>query len=236
MVTLFITSCGRVDLLEKTLDSFFAFNTFRIHRCLIVEDPANQMVFSKCVDLDKKYENKLGFIFNKTKLGQTRSIDLGHSQINTPYVSHCEDDWKFYSGGFIEKQLMLLESRPEVLQAWIRPRLDGIFNIIAPEVFYTTNGVPFRNILPGSFYTFQASENSNNLVENYAGFSFNPGLKRMKDYMRLGSGGYQQFGREHLIDQFYRDLGYRFVSMTINDNDGYVRHTGGSRNCENTVL
>jgi hypothetical protein len=236
MVTLFITSCGRVDLLEKTLDSFFAFNTFRIHRCLIVEDSADQNVFSLCVELNKKYDNKLGFIFNQLKLGQTRSIDLGYSQINTPYVFHCEDDWEFYARGFIEKSLMLLESRPEVLQAWIRPRSDGIFNIIAPEVFYTPNGVPFRNVLPGSFYTWQASENCNNLVENYAGFSFNPGLKRIKDYARLGSGGYQQFGKEHLIDQYYRDLGYRFVSMTTNDSDGYVRHIGGSRHCENTVL
>ena len=45
MANLFIISCGVVNLLEKTLDSFFAFNTFRIHRGLIVENSVDQNVF-----------------------------------------------------------------------------------------------------------------------------------------------------------------------------------------------
>ena len=68
------------------------------------------------------------------------------------------------------------------------------------------------------------------------GFSFNPGLKRMHDYHMLGCGGYARLGREHLIDAFYRDLGFRVVSLSSNDDDGYVRHIGGARHVENTIF
>jgi len=236
MVTFLITSCGRLDLLERTIDSFLKFNQCPIERYIITEDSADPKIYKQCKELNKKYGGMLEFIFNKNKLGQSRTIDQAYSQITTPYVFHCEDDWEFYAGGFIEKSMALLESRPEILQAWIRPKADGILNAINSEVFYTENGIPFRSVVPTSFYTGQVLENGEKeTVINYAGFSYNPGLKRMKDYFKLGSGGYSQFGKEHWVDKYYRDLGYRFVSMTMNDQDGYVKHIGWDRRVENTI-
>ena len=237
MVTFILTSCGRLDLLEKTLHSFFKFNKFPIEKFIITEDSEEPGIEEKCDRLNQLFENKLTFIFNKPKLGQSRSIDLAYSLVETPYIFHCEDDWEFYAGGFIEKSLQLLEERPEVLQAWIRPKSDGILNKIGAEVFYTSVGVPFRTVMPASFYTGKVLENGDKeTVLNYMGFSYNPGLKRTRDYFKLGSGGYTQFGKEHLIDYYYRDLGYRVVSMTMNDQDGYVRHIGWERRVENTIL
>ena len=37
-VSLVITSCGRFDLLKKTLDSFFEKNTYPIKKIIIIED------------------------------------------------------------------------------------------------------------------------------------------------------------------------------------------------------
>ena len=37
-VSLVITSCGRFDLLERTLDSFFEYNTYPIKKVIITED------------------------------------------------------------------------------------------------------------------------------------------------------------------------------------------------------
>lgn len=37
-VTLVITSCGRFDLLKRTLDSFFEKNTYPIKKIIITED------------------------------------------------------------------------------------------------------------------------------------------------------------------------------------------------------
>ena len=41
-VTFVLTSCGRPDLLEKTLDSFLKYNTFVIKNYIITEDSAIQ--------------------------------------------------------------------------------------------------------------------------------------------------------------------------------------------------
>lgn len=151
-ITLVLTSCGRLDLLEKTLDSFFEFNTYPIHQFIITEDSTDQNIFDQCITLNKKYDNKLEFIFNKEKLGQTKSIDLAYSTIKTPYIFHLEDDWEFYKPNFIEDSIKLLESRPDILQAWIRPKSDGILNKIGAKVF-TQDNTSYRKVLPASFYT-----------------------------------------------------------------------------------
>ena len=37
-VTVVITSCGRLDLLDKTLSSFMEFNTYPIEKFIIIDD------------------------------------------------------------------------------------------------------------------------------------------------------------------------------------------------------
>ena len=56
-ITMVLTSCGRNDLLEKTLDSFFKYNTYPIERYIIIEDSADFIVFDECERLNKeKYD------------------------------------------------------------------------------------------------------------------------------------------------------------------------------------
>lgn len=231
-ITLVLTSCGRLDLLEKTLDSFFQFNTYPIHQFIITEDSADQDIFDQCITLNKKYDNKLEFIFNQEKLGQTKSIDLAYSKITTPYIFHLEDDWEFYKPNFIEDSIKLLESRPDILQAWIRPKSDGILNKIGAKVF-TQDNLSYRKVLPASFYTGRIINDQKEVVMNYNGFSFNPGVKRLADYKLINR--YQDYPQEHLVDYFYRDLGYIVVSLSQNDTDGYVKHIGWKRRVEDTV-
>lgn len=236
-ITVVITSCGRIDLLKRTLDSFFKFNTYPIEKILITEDSADQEIFTECDKLNNAYGNKLQFIYNILKIGQTKSIDRAYSMIMTPYVFHCEDDWEFYREGFIEKSLMILKSSPQILQAWIRPKSDGHLNTISKKTFSTNEGVQYRTVFPASFYTGRMLENGEKeLVRDYMGFSFNPGLKRMYDYHILGSKGYQQFKQEHIIDQYYRSLGYVVISLSVDDTDGYVKHIGNNRHVPNTIF
>lgn len=234
-VTFILTSCGRVDLLEKTLDSFLEWNDYPIEKYIITEDSANPIVFEQCERLNhEKYDGKLEFIFNETKLGQTASIDKAYQQVKTPFVFHCEEDWLFYRNGFIQQSIDLLKAYRNILQAWIRPKSDGHVNRIAPLVF-SINGVPFRKVLSSTFYTGRILETGEKeIVSNYNGFSFNPGLKRMEDYKLLGDGGYSKFKQEHLIDYYYRDLGFIVVALGKNDDDGWVKHIGNNRRVKNT--
>ena len=77
-VTFILTSCGRLDLLEQTLNSFLRYNNYPIERYIIVEDSADKDVYAKCIDLNTKYGNIFEFIFNEEKLGQTKSIDKAY--------------------------------------------------------------------------------------------------------------------------------------------------------------
>lgn len=227
-VTVVLTSCGRVDLLEKTLDSFFKYNTYPIQRFIVTEDSADPNVFEECRQLNKKYGNFLEFMFNDKKLGQSKSIDKAYNTVTTKYVFHCEEDWEFYRSGFIEDSIRILSSTSKILQAWIRPKNDRILNKISDKIF-EINGMKVRPVLPASFSTGDKNEDgSPMIVRNYMGFSWNPGLKRMSDY-KLLENGYSGLIREHLVDHWYRDNGFIVVSLSVDDSDGYVKHIGWNR-------
>ena len=236
-VTFVMTACGRPDLMEKTLDTFMQFNTYPIERWIITEDSTDPEVFSQCKTLnDKKYNNKLEFVFNEKKLGQARSIDLAYSMVDTDYVFHCEEDWEFYDDEFIEQSLSILEADETVLQAWIRPKSDRILNDIKEEV-YQIGGIGVRDVLPKSFMVKGALPGGKDLiVRDYMGFSWNPGLKRMSDY-RLLKNGYSGVQSEHMIDSFYRthSNGFKVVSLSESDDQGFVRHIGWGRRADDPI-
>ena len=236
-VTFVMTACGRPDLMEKTLDSFFKFNTYPIERYIITEDSMDKESFAECERLNReKYGNKLEFIFNERKLGQARSIDLAYSKVETEYVFHCEEDWEFYDDEFIEQSLAILEEDEKVLQAWIRPKTDKILNEIKPEVYEIAN-IGVRDVLPKSFIVKGALAGGKDLVvRDYMGFSWNPGLKRMSDY-RLLPKGYSGFEAEHMIDAFYRahQRGFKVVSISEADGEGFVKHIGWGRRADNPI-
>lgn len=237
-VSFVMTACGRPDLMEKTLDSFFKFNKYPIEKYIITEDSMDPEVFEECKRLNaEKYNNQLEFIFNNVKLGQARSIDLAYSKIETEYVFHCEEDWEFYKGEFIEKSLKVLSNDEQVLQAWIRPKSDKILNDISSSIIAKIGGISVRQVLPKSFMVKGGMPNGTDLiVRDYMGFSWNPGLKRMSDY-KLLSKGYSSFKAEHLIDGFYRSHPKKFkvVSISENDEDGYVKHIGWGRRADNPI-
>jgi hypothetical protein len=235
-ITMVLTSCGRNDLLEKTLDSFFKYNTYPIERYIIIEDSADFIIFNECERLNKeKYDGKLEFIFNYEKLGQCASIDKAYSIVETEYVFHCEEDWEFYRDGFIEESIKVLKTQPKVIQAWIRPKSDNILNKIQSNIYTLPFGVSVRIVEPVGFIVRGANDDgSDMIIKNYMGFSWNPGVKRIKDWKEL-SNGYSGFEREHLVDQYYRDNGFMVVSLSKDDTDGYVKHIGWNRRAANPV-
>ena len=199
-VTFVLTSCGRFDLLEKTLTTFLKFNTYPIKQFLIIEDSINKDVF--------KIKEKFPFvniIFNDEKLGQMKSIDKAYDLVNTKYIFHCEDDWEFYESSFIEKSLEILESNEKILQVWIRSPQDHQHPLIHP--IYSISNAKYAELLP--------------MWQNtYSGFSFNPGLRRKKDYDLIKP--FYRIGGETRVGIVYSKIGYKFVSLL----EGYCRHIG----------
>lgn len=100
-ITFVLTSCGRFDLLAETMVTFLEHNTAPIARWIVVEDSGNDNVRTVLGGVDAPLE----FLVNDPPVGQIRSIDRAYALVDTPYVFHCEDDWRFFRAGFVEESL-----------------------------------------------------------------------------------------------------------------------------------
>lgn len=205
-VTVVITSCGRFDLLKRTLASLDKFNTYPIKKILITEDSGNEDVHNY---IPPAWLPHTQVFLNNPKLGQLASIDLAYANVDTKWVFHCEDDWEFYREGFIEDSILLLEDNPEALQVWLRSLAHDLA-IHSPYVF--VNERQFCNGV--SFFRLKSDK------EDWQGFSFNPGLRRLADYKQHAP--YTRFSGEKDLSRIYHAEN-RYALILEND---AVLHTG----------
>ena len=92
-VILVITSCGRFDLLKRTLDSFFEKNTYPIEKIIITEDSTEGKKLENLISQYENQENKPNFhlIINEVREGQLKSIDKAYKEVETEYIFHSVD-------------------------------------------------------------------------------------------------------------------------------------------------
>lgn len=222
-VTVVLTSCGRPDLLARTLDSFFAFNTCPIREFVVMEDGDS---VSELSSEERFRPRDIRWRCTGRRIGQMPTIDLAYRGVATEYIFHCEDDWEFYAPGFIERSLAILERHPQILQVWIRALNDTNRHPVTEQLF-ETDGVPYRLMQPG----FESDDSG-----TWHGFSFNPGLRRRRDMTLIGSFGTLDptpatppWEIERKASEFYVRLGFLVAILTGNDGQGYVRHLGWGR-------
>lgn len=211
MVSVVLTSCGRLDLLKRTVESFMAFNTYPITEYIMVDDSANKAVHDEIRRLYPDWT----LVLEDRHLGQSACIDAAYDRVRTKYIFHMEDDWEFFKGGFIEPSIKILEHDPGILQVWV---LWGNKHTIEPPVF-KADDVEYR--LLGS-------------MGMWHGFSWNPGLRRKSDWLRIApfasfvpTKGHWLL-TEGRIGQKYHELGYRVAIL----NDEYSRHIGAGRHVD----
>ena len=115
-VTVVVTSCGRQDLLEITLDSFLRHNSFPIEEIIVVEDGdgANNNIL-----MQKYSQHPFRWLATGRRVGQIAAIDVAYEAVRTEYIFHCEDDWEFYAPGFVEKSMAILTQNQCILQVWL---------------------------------------------------------------------------------------------------------------------
>ncbi len=217
-VSLVITSCGRFDLLERTLDSFFKYNTYPIKKIIITEDSTEGKELKKLLS---KYKNEnFHLIINEERIGQLKSIDKAYKEVDTEYVFHCEDDWEFLKEGFIEKSMEVIEENPMIAIVGLRPKEDCTEIPLLDEPYFSPSGEEFFEIRDHVF-------------------TYNPGLRR-KDVCDL-FGSHEKLENKLWEDElckFYKGKGYRMVSFS----ERYVEHIGNKRHVhfskrgKNTVL
>jgi hypothetical protein len=220
-VTVVLTSCDRADLLLQTLNSFFEFNTCPIAGFVLVEDGPMTL------DVVKSYsfpcEHRL--ISTGERVGQIAAIDYAYSHVSSEYIFHLEDDWQFYAPGFIEKSLQLLKTLPLCLQVYIRALNDTNGHPVQWRTRHTA-GIAWRRMRYG-YKAFGGEWN---------GFSFNPGLRRLADYVAVGGYGVHKLNAPHLhagteivLSRLYRRKEMFAAILADRGGKGYVRHIGWDR-------
>lgn len=222
-VTVVITSCGRQDLLEKTIESFLEFNTYPIRRLVVVEDGGRAANASLAERFRKAAIEWLG---TGSRLGQVAAIDFAYASVDSEYIFHCEDDWQFVAPGFVEKSLAILRENAQILQVSLRA-LDDTNKHPILSATLLTGGVPYRLLQP-DFHSRDWG--------TWHGFSWNPGLRRLREYQLIGSFGAFDGSRgrkpyeiEREASNFYLDNGFLVAILADNDGSGYVRHLGWGR-------
>jgi hypothetical protein len=208
-ITFVLTSCGRFDLLWKTLSSFFAFNTAPISRYLIVEDSGDPQVREVLSSFDARLE----LLTNDPPRGQMASIDLAYSGVDTPYIFHCEDDWRFFRGEFVEESLPLLAEIASISTVKCR-RLGQ--NALHDQITLSAGVSRLADI--------EYRQPALDVDPVWGGYSLNPGLRRLADWRALGS--FAACGHEADISRWFKGRGMGIASLErpACETTGHGRH------------
>jgi hypothetical protein len=166
-------------------------------------------------------------IYNEFNIGQVASIDKAYSRVTTPWIFHCEEDWEFFRGGFIEESLRILRLEPTYVMVALRAHDDlNLHQVLPPR---PSASLPFVRMYQNI----------------YSGFGFHPGLRRTVDYLKVApfecsvSWPYhfapsvmpveQRFhfrSSEGDIHKLYNKFGEQAVGAVTMEPTGYVKHTG----------
>ncbi|MFI4924874.1 MAG: glycosyltransferase family 2 protein [Vicinamibacteria bacterium] len=207
--TFVLTSCRRFDLLAETMLTFLEHNTAPIARYVLVEDSADESVRDAIGGLPIPIE----FLVNRTPVGQLASIDRAYATVGTPFVFHCEDDWRFFRAGFVEESRAVLDARDDVSvviarragQNWTHDAL------VASAPVERVNGVDVRLPAP-------------DVSPVWGGYAFNPGLRRLADWRRLGA--FAPLGNESATSLWFKARGMRcaYLEAPAYETTGRARH------------
>jgi len=211
-VTLFITSCGRFDLLKRTLTSFVKHNTYPIKEVILCEDSGITDVNGFKVFIETIISYPIIFCINEIQIGQMKTIEKYTPLINTPYVFHLEDDYEFFKSGFIELSFEILDSEPLISQVLLEDE----------QCAYPT--ISINNNLCRAVMTNHPHEKNANYGDGPLHvFSWRPSLKHTTiQKLRMP---YQPWDDEYTIELQINKLGMYSVISSKNPS-GFCRHIG----------
>ncbi|MBI1391571.1 MAG: glycosyltransferase [Alphaproteobacteria bacterium] len=207
--TLVITSCGRFDLLTRTLASLSRCLDEPPARAILIEDSGDASVRDVAQSAGPLVGRPIETIVNDRRLGQMASIDRAYAMVKTPFIFHCEDDWEFTRAGFIASSRRLLDAMPDVSMVGLRDRwsLNPLLHNL-PDEEHAGERV---------FMTDPAAH------PEYFSYSFNPGLRRLSDYRQIGP--FSALGHEADVSLAFKRAGFRMAYLS----EAAVAHIGDDR-------
>jgi len=229
LITFTITSCKRYDLFELTINSFLncCTDVDRIDKWFCVDDNSDPS------DREKMQKNYPFFEFyfkTPTEKGHPQSMNIIRQRVNTPYIFHMEDDWKFFvKKPYISMCVDVLCQSPQIGQCLINrnyAETDRDTNIVGGFLNKTETGLRFfiheYCSTPEQFQEFDKKYGIAPNSSYWPHFSFRPSLLRAVVLRVLGEFNERvsHFEQEYSIK--YKNAG--FVSAFLENI--YCLHTG----------
>jgi hypothetical protein len=218
-VTLFITSCGRPNLLKTTLESFVKYNTYPIKEVILCEDSGIPEIVDFVKDI-LPYPTHL--CYNKERIGQMKTIEKYITLVKTPYVFHLEDDYEFFDYGFIELSFKILESDSAISQVLLQDEQHDFYK------------VDIGNPLCYKILTNDPRMTDSNYGDGALNvFSWRPSLKKLEIcLLRIP---YELWDDEYTIELEINKLGkYAVITKNIkNGKKGFCSHIGKNDHVRN---
>ncbi len=230
-VTLTITSCKRMQLFERTVNSFLncCADLHRIGRYVCIDDNSSDADRARMRELYPFFD----FILkDPDEKGHARSMNRLRETVRTPYWLHLEDDWHFIVGcDYVGRARAVLDVEPRVGQVCFNRNYAETLadRALVGGMARKTSHPPLRYILheylaEGSAFEAYRSRLPAGVSTNawWPHFSLRPGLARTGALHALGpfSESTPAFEREYALR--YIAGGWRTAFF-----DGvYATHTG----------
>jgi len=203
--TTFVLSCNRLDVLAKTLQSFFDTQDY-ITKMVIVDDSAEPGVFEKLVEEYGDYCDVVCFPRNRS---QWWAMDFMVSYCDSEYIFYLEDDWELLKPGYLNQSKAILQKYREVGvvdTSWRTFEFQGIDSY-------------HKGLVDDMFYWKKPWKITDHHVAWYSWIG-SPNLRRRDDLIMLGR--VEKWHNEWNIDREFEALGFKGVFL----NGEYSRHLG----------
>jgi GR25 family glycosyltransferase involved in LPS biosynthesis len=229
LVTLTITTCKRLDLFKKTMNSFLwcCKDLSRISHFLCVDDNSSQ---SDVAEMKRLYPFMQFYIKSSNEKGHPQSMNIIRRLVTTPYIFHLEDDFLFFSKrNFISECLDVLGSDDKIGQCLINKNYAETasdIDIAGGHFHKTKAGLRYyiHEYTPdqASQTAFNVKYSCRRSCSYWPHYSFRPSLTKKSVWDRLGefNEGVSHFEMEYS----YRYIKNNYVSAFLEDI--YCLHTG----------
>lgn len=154
-ITFTITTCKRLDLFLKTINSFIncCEDIEKVDEWICIDDNSSEDDRNKMKELYPFFT----FYFKKPEeKGHSISMNILLSMIKTPYIFHMEDDWQFFvKRSYISECFGILQLNDKYGQCLINKNYSEI-----PEDYTFIGGIKSVNDLGNVYYVHEHYSNN----------------------------------------------------------------------------
>lgn len=209
-VTVTITSCGRFDLLQKTIESLFRTADAYLN-VKIYDDSANEDQQRQITDA---YGKRFDLYLGEERRGQAFGLDFLYSRVTTPWLFHCEDDWEFIRTGYLQESAKVLNGDLSIM----------IVGLAIMDVYFSLGAAVNLHEVQGVRVYDQPKWRIDERHGWWHGWVGSPNLKRTADVSK-----FPKFSSVYDEEEWDREVFGKSGCKSVWLDKPYVQHTGYGR-------